>query len=180
MVDVPPDSSLRYNLSLRTSDIPAKLPPQLKSPLLKALIPTMPTVPVVRPSDEEQRAAILVVVPSNDNRHVKPSGILKVQSLKEGKMSEVTLHICRTCQPCQWHHKGTQYLCGINSTPTNVLSPWLEVVIPISPAVPVVPPSDEQQASVLATVHQDNGYIRPPVTFGIQSLKEGKVSGIFL
>ena len=71
-------SGLRCNLSLPTSDTLAKLPPQLKPPLLEAPVPTIPTAPVVRLSVEQQ-AAVLVAVHQNDNCHIKPSGILKVK-----------------------------------------------------------------------------------------------------
>jgi hypothetical protein len=43
------DSSLPCNLSLPTSDTTvAKLPPQLKPPLLEAPVPTMPAAEIIR------------------------------------------------------------------------------------------------------------------------------------
>jgi hypothetical protein len=87
-------SGLRHNLSLPTSDTLAKLPPQLKPPLLEEPVPTMPSASVV-PLSVEQQAAVLVAVHQDDNCHVKPSGTWKVQSLKEGKVSSIFLRSCR-------------------------------------------------------------------------------------
>jgi hypothetical protein len=100
------DSSLRCNLSLPTSDTLAELLPQLKPPLLVVLIPTMPTTPVV-PLSVEQQAAILVAVHQNDNRHVKSPGTWKVQSLMEGKASDVILRSRR--YRCRQRHYRYRY-----------------------------------------------------------------------
>jgi hypothetical protein len=50
-IDLSP--SLRCNISLSTSDTLAKLPPQLKPPLLEASIPIIPTAPIVPESVEQ-------------------------------------------------------------------------------------------------------------------------------
>ena len=178
-------SSLRCNLSLRTSDILPRLPPQLKPPLLEALIPTMPMSPVavVLPSDEQQ-AAVLVAVHQNDNRHVKPSGALKVQqSLKEGKVSDAFLQSCRHPQCRHYrprarrshsrqHHcryysrrphccKGAPHLCKTSSW-SNASQSIMEADTPVI----VIP----------ATNWNGNG----SVICQAQPLKEGKVSDTIL
>jgi hypothetical protein len=76
--NLPLSSGLRFNLSLPTSDTLAKLPPQLKPPLLETPIPTIPTAPIVPPSVEQQ-AAVLITIHQNDNSNVKPPDTLKIQ-----------------------------------------------------------------------------------------------------
>jgi hypothetical protein len=180
----PQPSGLQCNLSLPTSDTLAKLPPQLKPPLLEASIPTIPTAPVV-PLSVEQQAAVLIAVHQNDN--VKPPGILQVQSLKEGKVSNIILRTCRHHQ-CRHYHprarhghyrqrhcryrcryrrlshcKGASYLCKT--------SPWRNasqsIIEADTPALVVIP----------AAKWNGNSY---SVICQVQTLKEGKVSDIIL
>jgi hypothetical protein len=101
---------------------------------------------------------------------------------KEGKkvdVTDITTRDLNTSLRCNLSLPTSDTLAKL---PPHLKPPLLESPIPTMSTAPVVPPSAEQKAAVLAVVHQnDNSNVKPPGTLkGQQSLKEGKVSGVIL